>query len=68
MNLLKIIVFLITIADADLIGYNRLGNNVHTFKNKGKNALYKSHMQRQPKYKFRGNQIKMLRRYYKLSN
>ena len=65
MNLLKIILLLVTLAEADLIGFNRLGNNVLSFNKKGKNALYGSHMQRQPRYKFRTNQIKMMRRYYK---
>ena len=65
MNLLKIIFLLITIAEADLIGFNRLGNNVHSFRKNGKNSLYGSRQQRQPRYKFRGNQIKTMRRYYK---
>ena len=65
MNILKIIILLITIAEADLIGFNRLGNNVLSFNQNGKNALYGSHMQRQPRYKFRANKIQMMRRYYK---
>ena len=65
MNLIKIILLLITLAEADLIGFNRLGNNVHSFNKNGRNNLYGNRMQRQPRYKFRGNQIKLMRRYYK---
>ena len=65
MNFIKIILLLVSLVESDLIGFNRLGNNVHSFHTNGKNSLYGSRMQRQPRYKFRGNQIKMMRRYYK---
>ena len=65
MNILKIILVLLTLAQADLIGFNRLGNNVLSFEKKGRHVLYGGHIKRQPRYKFRSNQRKMVRKYFK---
>jgi hypothetical protein len=65
MNFLKVVLLVITFAEADQIGFNRLGNNVHSFLKFGKNSIYGSRKQRQPRYKFRGDQIKMMKKYYR---
>ena len=63
MNFLVILSSLLSLVAADLIGYNRLGNNVYSFNKAGPNALYGSIANMQPRYKFRRSNA--MRRYFK---
>lgn len=65
MNILKLVFFLLALVEADLIGFNRLGNNVLLYEKNGKDALYGRNINRHPRYRFRYNKISMMKRYFK---
>ena len=67
MNFLAILSALLSLSAADLIGFNRLGNNVYSFNKAGPNALYGSIANMRPRYKFNAHSRRSngLRRYFK---